>query len=426
MRLVPRLICLFAITCSLAHAEVWEVDPGGGGDFITIQEAIVASAGGDEIRVHPGTYLEHIDYLGKDLYVHSLSGPAATIIDGSGELGSCVSLRSGESLAATLEGFTVSGGTGTSYSGHVYGGGILCVESQCTIWDCVVVGNHAEHGGGLALTNGCGAEVSGCHFVGNECDGYGGAVSLSYGFINLSECVFEANHSNLAVGGVSLGHHAQGEVTDCQFLGNSSPYVGGMTLGQATSQATVTRCWFEGNQSFDLNGGGLRVHEGTLFVIDCTFVNNHSGANGGGLVAYDGCFTSVSGCTFYGNGAEELGGNVYFGAGTHELSHCIIAHAAEGDGVYAPPSAEITCCDAWANAGQNYSGISDPTGTDGNISVDPIFCEETEGDFTLRIDSPCAAENNPECGQIGAWGIGCEIPTPTRAATWGEVKALYR
>ena len=46
-------------------------------------------------------------------------------------------------------------------------------------------------------------------------------------------------------------------------------------------------------------------------------------------------------------------------------------------------------------------------GVDGNFSADPLFCAPDILDFMLQDTSPCAAENNPECGQIGAWPIGC-------------------
>ena len=51
--------------------------------FCTIQSAINAAAGGDEIVVMPCTYVETISFLGKAVNLHSDQGPEVTIIDGS-------------------------------------------------------------------------------------------------------------------------------------------------------------------------------------------------------------------------------------------------------------------------------------------------------------------------------------------------------
>ena len=48
----------------------------------------------------------------------------------------------------------------------------------------------------------------------------------------------------------------------------------------------------------------------------------------------------------------------------------------------------------------------------------------TTGDYHLDSNSPCAAPNNPECGQIGVLGIGCG-GTAVVPATWGRIKAMY-
>ena len=37
-----------------------------------------------------------------------------------------------------------------------------------------------------------------------------------------------------------------------------------------------------------------------------------------------------------------------------------------------------------------------------------MFCNATDGNLTLAHTSPCWEENYPECGQIGAWPVGCE------------------
>ena len=80
------------------------------------------------------------------------------------------------------------------------------------------------------------------------------------------------------------------------------------------------------------------------------------------------------------------------------------------------------CSDAFGNAGANYGGtLADPTGTDGNISEDPLFCDLEQDDYHVGSDSPCLPQNN-ECGVlIGANGPGCAATmdvadeSPTRA-----------
>lgn len=76
-----------------------------------------------------------------------------------------------------------------------------------------------------------------------------------------------------------------------------------------------------------------------------------------------------------------------------------------------PP--EVACNDVWASTEGNWFGLPDPTGVDGNISLDPHFCNPSFDDLALAADSPCAPEQQPDCGRIGACDVGC-----------GEIAAL--
>ncbi len=79
------------------------------------------------------------------------------------------------------------------------------------------------------------------------------------------------------------------------------------------------------------------------------------------------------------------------------------------------------------NMGGDWVGwLEGQEGVNGKFdSADPFFCDWAGDDFTLRADSPCAGQNNPPCGQIGAWGVGCEAPTPVERVSWGRIKAMY-
>ncbi|MCA9759524.1 MAG: right-handed parallel beta-helix repeat-containing protein [Candidatus Eisenbacteria bacterium] len=72
-----------------------------------------------------------------------------------------------------------------------------------------------------------------------------------------------------------------------------------------------------------------------------------------------------------------------------------------------PADHALECNDVWDNPGGNWVGVTNPTGTDGNISVDPLFCNDTFDDYSLTWDSPCAPAQQPSCGRIGALDVGC-------------------
>jgi nitrous oxidase accessory protein NosD len=101
--------------------------------------------------------------------------------------------------------------------------------------------------------------------------------------------------------------------------------------------------------------------------------------------------------------------------------------------LYEERVALISCNNLWNN-GEDYHleapgcGPFNMTGIQDNIAENPLFCGEAGGDFTVCSDSPCAAENNPSCGQIGALPVGCDPcgETPARQTTWGAIKTSFK
>jgi hypothetical protein len=96
---------------------------------------------GDTLLVGPGTYVENIDFHGKNVLLKSRQGPEKTIIDGN-RAGSVVSFAGGENPNARLDGFTLRRGSGTVTKNGVYGGGIYCSSSSPTIIRNVIVENN--------------------------------------------------------------------------------------------------------------------------------------------------------------------------------------------------------------------------------------------------------------------------------------------
>ncbi len=436
MKRIAMLALCAICTGFVTHAAVWVVDQGGGGDFLTIQEAIDAAVTGDEVIVNLGTYTENLNYLGKDLWIHSAEGPGTTILDGSEGspgCGSCVVFQSGESAEAILEGFTLTRGTGIAVTERgvrtMAGGGAACLGSSPTLRACLFADNSANLGGGVFL-NGASPCIVNCEFLHNIAVSLGGAVygSADPTTLLLDGCLFESNIAGWG-GGAIHQDPPDGNIHDCVFRNNCANTGGALSFSSYGECPEITDCIFQSNQALDSHGGAIRLHETSATIERSLFFDNFAALDGGGLFAIDGSWPTITNCTFAFNTAWRCGGNIaVLSYSSISVANCIISNALDGGGIYCELASTVfTCTDAWDNAGGNYIGVGDPTGTAGNISADPLFCDPANEDFTLQYCSPCApfSQPNPECDLIGACPIGCG-GTPVIASSWGAIKAMFR
>ena len=118
--------------------------------FATIQTGIDVVFDGDTVLVAAGTYLENINYNGKNIVVGSLylttsDTPyiSSTIIDGN-DAGSVVTFESVTDSTKGIIGFTIMNG----FASNGDGGGIKVVNSQISISNCIIKNNHASKRGG--------------------------------------------------------------------------------------------------------------------------------------------------------------------------------------------------------------------------------------------------------------------------------------
>ena len=117
-------------------------------DQPAIQAGIVAAVNGQTVVVLPGTYPEHIDFLGKAIRVTTSDGPALTTIDGT-QSGSVVTFKTGEGNTSVLSGFTITNGKSI-----IQGAGIEVGSTSPTIQNNLITANQGCEGAGISVRSG--------------------------------------------------------------------------------------------------------------------------------------------------------------------------------------------------------------------------------------------------------------------------------
>ena len=397
-----------------ADAKTWNVLVDRSGDAPGVQAGIDSAATGDTVLVHPGTYLEWITFRGRDIVVRSSAGPNQTILDAAGFGQRVVRISSGESLAAILEGFTITHGLGgivingaqPTIIGNVItendavpgdGGGIWCTAGTFFPWFPLIRENVITNNRGRNLAGGIGfgqrmiPEVLDNYVEGNEArDGDGGGIyyrSFENGAVIRGNVVIN-NRAGDHGGGIYIGHVGDIGLLEVEVSWN-------LVAGNYARGSEVT-----GN-----SGGGVWLWETNAWVHHNTIVNNSgdgpNNAYGGGIVI------------------ERPGSPV--------IEQNIIAFSTKGGGIWCGNGATPTIRDnlAWQNSGGD--GVKDCPAwwqSNGNVIANPYFCDMANGDF--RVASNSSVLTHP-AGPLGVYPIpGCGPGVPIQPSTWGTLKSRYR
>ncbi|NOT00237.1 MAG: right-handed parallel beta-helix repeat-containing protein [Phycisphaerales bacterium] len=270
-------------------------------DHATIQACIDAAvSGSDECVVAAGTYHEAIDFNGKAIAVRSLEGADVTTIHAGWLTRSVVKCVSGEGPGTVLDGFTLTGGTGTASGGFRLGGGMYVSASSPTVLRCTFVGNSASKGGGIHIADGSAPTVTHCRFFGNTGQLGGGMYNLNNSDSNVTHCLFSGNTAGFGGGMINTESHPT--LTNCSFSRNTATYSGGAIYNCLHSGPTVVNSVLWGSSPDEINtipfeyGMTIRhsIIEGGLL---------EGGGDGGGNLAGNPLFEDA-------DGADEIVGTI--------------------------------------------------------------------------------------------------------------------
>ncbi len=279
----------------------------------------------------------------------------------------------------------------TNLSYGPVGGGIHALDSDLNLVDCTISG-HLEQisGGGIYLAGyntSSSLDMTGGEITGNSAKDNGGGLYINGGTLTARRVLVSGNDKTAA---------------------STFMHGGGIYATAAVVSLDSLTC----TKNTAMVGAGLALNTNTSATVTNSLLAGNTGQFWGGGLAYDGNSAgSISGNTIAGNAAATGGAGIYLANCSPAVTGNVTAFNtggatyANGMALLSAPSI-LSCNDTFGNDGANYSGQPGPTGTDGNISVDPLFCNSGAGDYGIATSSPCSAANSG-CGLIGAYAAGC-------------------
>ena len=245
-------------------------------DQPTIQAGIDASQDGDTVLIADGTYRgldnKNVNFGGRAIVVRSENGPTACTIDCEGA-GQAFRFDSGEGRDSVVEGLTMTGG-GMARA-HNDGGAITAVDSDPTIRNCRIVGNHTINGaGGIYMLRSHGL-IDNCEIESNSASFAYAAGGLKIDHATVTGCVIRANSGGNGGGLQSLGSAL---ISHCSIVGNNSARGAGIYLGSPIDGAVhpvISNCVIADNDASD-EGSGLfaLLLDGQARIMNTTITRN--------------------------------------------------------------------------------------------------------------------------------------------------------
>ena len=321
--------------------EIWVPE-----DYSTIQEAINNANNSDSILVHPGIYVENINFNGNDIIVKSSDGPMYTTIDGNAN-GSVLQFTNGENSSAVLSGFTITNGNADA------GGGIFCNNSNPTLNNLIIISNYSGLGGGGIHCNNSNPTINNVTIQNNN----------------------TSNHNGTNGGGIFCYNNSSPSLNNVTIIANSADDGGG--IGCDNSNPTLFNVIIQDNNASGDNsrGGGINCRDSNPVINNVLILDNSSLSEGSGIY----CFHSNP-CITNTIIAYNLGTN--YGGGIS----CWSSNPIFTNVTFLGNSANISYSDI---QGGEAGIVTNNNGTvnwlEGNIDEDPLFIDPGNNNFHLQL-----------------------------------------
>ncbi len=279
-----------------------------GGDYATIDAAWDAASSDENIIVYPNADFTAATYTGKiwhwdpktNINVLSACGPDLTIASGGNANDYVFSLQ-GNQDGAVIDGFTVTGATGS---------GIYSNGDSMTIRNCKIHDNNR----GVWPNNTCDSVIIEDSFIyDNTTQGLYSNYATSG--LTISDTEF-TNNGNGTVNGAALYCKGSGHVfTNLTMTGNDGNQ-GGAIFSDGCS-FTIDDSVINSNTADTTGGGGFYIQNGGSITITDTSINNNvAGTVGGGAIYVNNGAITITDTFIQGNSATGKGGAIYYNTGT--------------------------------------------------------------------------------------------------------------
>ncbi|MBU1318219.1 MAG: right-handed parallel beta-helix repeat-containing protein [candidate division Zixibacteria bacterium] len=291
-----------------------------------------------------------------------------------------------------------------------YGGAISVLEDidnrtpRVELFGCTFTNNSGNDAGAIAAFP-VELYAESCSFEGNYTDFGGGAIQLIGSSAAFDQCLF---NSNFAAGGPGAAIHLMttdtASFSHCQFVDNSCEEPNSAVLFlENSADARLIGCEFTDNDVHCI----ITTDAGGPTVDSCIFYNNHGRL---GVMFFPLASPPlITNSTLVANSGDEKG-IITCTTSPPTIRNSTISFSRNLPAIWSDgPDPLLQCCNIFGNEGGDWTGsIADQLGINGNISLDPEFCDTTLNDYRLLATSPCAPNNN-DCGVlIGALGVGCD------------------